>query len=33
VPAQNFENFAEAILKKLIMEIAANEEVARALLS
>jgi hypothetical protein len=33
VPAQNFESFAEAILKKLIMEIAANPAVAKALLS
>jgi hypothetical protein len=32
VPAQNFENFAEAILKKLIMEIAANDAAAKALL-
>jgi hypothetical protein len=33
VPCQNFENFADAIRKKLIMEIAANEAVAKALLS
>ena len=33
VPAQNFDNFAEAIRKKLIMEIAADEETAKSLLS
>jgi hypothetical protein len=33
VPCQNFENFADAIRKKLIMEIAADEETAKALLS
>jgi hypothetical protein len=33
VPCQNFENFADAIRKKLIMEIAADHETAKALLS
>jgi hypothetical protein len=33
VPAQSFDNFADAIRKKLIMEIAADEETAKALLS
>jgi hypothetical protein len=33
VPCQNFDNFADAIRKKLIMEIAADETTAKALLS
>jgi hypothetical protein len=33
VPAQSFDNFADAIRKKLIMEIAADEATAKALLS